>query len=127
MANEDNLIFPRIPASNWWTLRDQFVKSLPKEVSIGYLKSLLQLNTEKTAQNLLPPLKQLGLVDDDNKPTDLANDWRNNSKYGDACEKMLQVYPQELRDLYHSPDVDKTKLKDWFQYELVYRPLMKIV
>lgn len=116
MANDDNFTFPRIPEKNWWILRDQFAKSIPNEVSIGYLKSLLQLNSEKSASNLLPPLKQLGLIDEDNKPTDLANDWRNDTKYTDACETMLQIYPQELRDLFDSPDVEKTMLENWFQY-----------
>jgi hypothetical protein len=116
MAENNRTTFPRIPESNWWTLRDQFVKTLPKEVSIGYLKSLLQLSTEAAAGNLLRPLKQLRLIDDDGKPTDLANDWRNDTKYAQACEKMLEIYPQELRDLYGNAHADKKAVENWFQH-----------
>lgn len=85
-------------------------------MQIGYLKSLLQLSTEAAARNLLPPLKQLGLIDEDGKPTDLANDWRNDVKYVQSCEKMLEIYPQELKDLYGNVNVDKKAVEDWFQY-----------
>lgn len=114
MAN-DRPVFPRVPERNWWVLRDQFAKTLPKEVTVGYLKTLLQIG-EKAAQNLLPPLRQLGLLDDDDQPTDLANNWRNDAKYADACAEMLKLYPQELRDLYSGTNVEKSTLKDWFQY-----------
>jgi hypothetical protein len=115
MANDDSLVFPKIPEKNWWILRDQFSKSLPKEVTVGYLKSLLQLSTDSTARNTLGPLKKLGLLDDDNRTTDLANMWRNDEKYSDACEQMLAIYPQELRDLFSSADVDKSRIENWFR------------
>lgn len=117
MADTTKLVFPRIPESNWWTLRDQFAKALPREVSVGYLKTLLQLNQEASARNLQSPLRQLGLIDADEKPTDLANDWRNDAKYASACEIMRQnVYPQELRDLYNDITADKTAVESWFKY-----------
>lgn len=117
MANDNNLVFPKIPEKNWWILRDQFVKSLPtKEITPTYLKTLLKLTSDSAIRNTLSPLKKLGLLDDNNKPTALANDWRNDSKYSEACAQMLKTYPQELRDLFNSSDVDKSQVEDWFRY-----------
>ncbi len=107
--------YPRIPEKNWWILRDQFKKTLPSTVSVSYLKSLLGLTSDGAAQNLLPPLRQLGLIDDENKPTDLANAWRIDSKYPDVCQQMLEnVYPPELLDLYSGKDIDKEAVTQWF-------------
>mgnify|MGYP002713143360 CR=1 FL=1 len=117
MADNDKAVYPRIPESNWWILRDQFAKSLPKEVTVGYLKSLLQLQNENSARNLLPPLKQIGLIDDDGKPTDRANSWRNDNTYSKVCEDIIEnVYPQELRDLFDST-AEKNAVENWFQYD----------
>lgn len=109
--------YPRIPASNWWTLRSQFQKTLPAVMTVSYLKSLLSLTTEKAASNLIPPLKQLGLIDDDCKPTQRAIDWRSDAKYEETCKKMIkEVYPQELLDLYSGSEIDKKGVTDWFMH-----------
>ena len=86
-----------IPESNWWSMRNQFSKTLPSTVSVNYLKTLLALATDQAARNILSPLKSLGILDDDGHPTDLANLWRTDSTYGKACETMLNaIYPPEL-------------------------------
>lgn len=109
--------YPKIPESNWWKLRDQFKKTLPGAVTPAYVRSLLGLNSEKAAQNLIGPLRQLGLIDEDNKPTARANDWRNDGKYADVCREMLaEIYPQELRDLYGGADLDRHAVEDWFSH-----------
>lgn len=109
--------YPRFPESNWWTLRDQFSKSLPPTVTVGYLKSLLRLGTEKAAKNLLPMLRQLGLIDENLKPTPLANDWRSNTKYADTCQQIIEnIYDEELRNLYSGNEVDRGAVEEWFKY-----------
>lgn len=108
--------YPRIPESNWWALRDQFSKSIPANVTATYLKTLLQLTSDGAAQNLISPLKRLGIIDENNKPTERANSWRLPTTYPTACDEMLeQVYPEELRQLLNGPDVDKSRVKAWFQ------------
>ena len=109
------MTFLYIPESNWWIIRDKFKSKLPTEVNKTYLKTLLGLTSEGAAQNLMSPLRRLGLIDDDNKPTDLANIWRNDSRYADACKIMIEnTYPQELRDLFSGNDIDKDKCQQWF-------------
>ena len=107
--------FPMIPEKNWWTLREQFKKTLPANVSVTYLKTLLGLHSEKSAVNLVAPLRRLGLISEDNKPTERAVDWRSDSKYEDVCRAMAnEAYPEELRDLFAVLPIDSTRLKQWF-------------
>lgn len=109
--------FPRLPKSNWWTLRSQFKKTLPSLVTISYLKSLLSLDSEKSAKNLLNPLKQLGLIDEENKPTQRANDWRDDKKYLEVCNDMINdIYPKELIELFPDSEVDVEAVKNWFMH-----------
>lgn len=111
---ENNLAFPKIPEKNWWVIRAQFVKTLPSSVTPNYLQNLLNLTSEKSATNLLSPLKQMGIIDADNRPTSRANDWRTD-KYNDVCTEIVrEVYPQELKDLFMGPNMDREGCKSWF-------------
>lgn len=65
--------------------------------------------------NVVSPLKVLGIVGEDSKPTDLAYDWRDDSKYPEVCEKIIEsIYPQELQDLFHTPDAQLADVTSWF-------------
>jgi len=104
-----------ISEKSWWAIREQFKKTIPKEVSISYLKSLLSLTSDQAAKNLLYPLRQMGLIDDNNKPTDLASQWRSDSQYSKMCQKLVnEIYPRELTDLFPDSSVNTKKAKDWF-------------
>ncbi len=108
--------FPRIPESNWWTLRNQFHKTLPTSVTTSYLKSLLNLTTDVAASNLLSPLKQIGLIDDEGKPTPRATNWRSDTKYSETCKEIIkEVYPSELIELYSGSNLNKNSIKEWFK------------
>ncbi|MHB1684163.1 MAG: DUF5343 domain-containing protein [Bacilli bacterium] len=111
----DKTTYPRIPEKNWWALRAQFMKTIPGSVTNTYLKSLLGLSSEKSAANLIPPLRQLGLIDAEGKPTPRANDWRTDSKYDAVCESIVrELYPRELIDLYSGSELDTEACKGWF-------------
>ncbi len=111
----DSITFPKIPVSNWYAIRKQFAKTLPSVVSQTYLQTLLKLGNVQSAQNLIPPLKLMGLIDEESKPTDLANKWRNDSTYAEACKEIFErVYPEELRQLFFGEEIDKETLTRWF-------------
>lgn len=113
----DKQVYPRLPEKNWWIIRNQFKKTLPSAVTTSYLKSLLNLTSEKAASNLLPPLRQLGLIDEEGKPTVRANEWRSDSKYSETCKSIVQeIYPQELRDLFAGPEFDRKSIKEWLMH-----------
>lgn len=107
--------YPRIPEKNWWSIRDQFKRTLPSAVNANYLKMILGLNSEKAAANLISPLRQLGLIDQDGKPTTRANAWRNDEKYAEVCSEMVEeVYPAELRDIFPDNEIDASVAAGWF-------------
>lgn len=113
---EQNYSYPMISEKNWWTIRNKFKASIPSTVTTNYIKTLLSLSSDASAtSNVISPLKRLGLIDDDGKPTPLANDWRLEEKYADACERMVKhVYPQELLDLFPEKEVDRSSAESWF-------------
>lgn len=113
---EQNMGYPTISEKAWWTIRNKFKASIPSVVTPTYVKTLLSMASDNSASsNIITPMKRLGLIDDENKPTALANDWRIDEKYRIACETMLKtVYPAELLDLFPDKDIDKTSGRTWF-------------
>jgi hypothetical protein len=66
--------------------------------------------------NVLSPLRELGLIDEANKPTELAKRWRHDDDYPSVCQEIRQrIYPSELIDSFPlgSPE-DKEAIKKWF-------------
>lgn len=116
MDENKKTTFPKIPESNWWAIRRQFKKTIPGIVNVTYLKTLLDLGTDKAARNLIAPLKALGLINDDGKPTARANEWRDDDNYSKVCNDIVvEIYPQELLDLYpENEDLDKKSISKWF-------------
>ncbi|WP_223532781.1 MULTISPECIES: DUF5343 domain-containing protein [unclassified Pseudomonas] len=113
MANGDTS-YPKIPDANWWTIRDLLKKKVPAVISASYISSALSIG-EPSANNILGPLRKLGLIDESFKPTELAFDWRDDDKYPVVCQKILETqYPEEIRDLFHTPDADPAKITSWF-------------
>jgi hypothetical protein len=106
--------YPAFPAHSYWSRRQKFIQSYPGRVTRDYLKSALGVG-DKVAMNIHPPLKQLGLIDEDNKPTDLAQKWRDDARYGDATREIIEaVYPQDLRDVSPPDNPDIAAATRWF-------------
>lgn len=110
--------FPSIPAKNWWTLRDRFLSSPPREVSAAYLSAVLGLQ-EKAAANLVPSLRTIGLIDDTGKPTPRAGRWRDDEHYREVTREIIEeVYPQALLDVAPpDDDFDPALVRRWFLRE----------
>ena len=114
MANGDGS-FPKIADGNWWKLRDLFKRKVPAVVTPTYLSTALSMGEASARSNLVGPFKKIGIIDDDGKPTDLAYEWRDDNKYAEVCQKLIDnYYPQEVRDLFHSADADLQQLTNWF-------------
>lgn len=115
MAEEKKKGFPKIPRGNWFLLREKFKQRAPERVSPSYIASALAMTEASASANIIPPLRAFGLIDETGKPTDLAYDWRDDSKYAEVCGKIVEaVYPQELRDLFHTKDADLSRMSNWF-------------
>ena len=85
-------------------------------VTANYVKTLLSISNDNSANsNVINPMKRIGLLDDENKPTTLANDWRLDDKYKRVCDEIIKaVYPTELLDLFPESDIDRNSAKNWF-------------
>ena len=114
--SEQNNSYPTLSEKNWWAIREKFKASIPSSVSATYVKSLLSMANDNSANsNVIYPLKRIGLIDDENKPTALANDWRIDEKYKTVCDKIIKnVYPAELLDLFPGSDIDRGMARSWF-------------
>ena len=110
--------YPAIPAKIWLRLREKFYTSPPKgDVTAAYLATALGLGA-KVAANVMPAIKQVGLVDDENRMTPLAQKWRDEATYTDACREIIDtVYPDGLKDVSppDAPDLDAAQR--WFMNE----------
>lgn len=107
--------FPRLPAKNWWTLREKFKQSVPSTVDADYLQSVLGLTSPRAAANLLGPLRSLGLIDEGGQPTRRAYAWRLDDSYAEVCDEMLvEVYPDSLRSAFPDPSDDREGVNSWF-------------
>lgn len=110
--------YPRIPAKNWWLLRNKFKQSLPSNVSPNYLATLLDI-TERGAKNILPSLKSIGLLDEAGNTTDRATAWRDDQEYSKVCEEIKkEIYPEELLSLVPDPSIDLDNTVRWFMRDL---------
>lgn len=112
---KDKKTYPMMPVTQWWKLRDRFKKSMPGVVTDRYLSTVLNMKVESARANVLPPLKHTGIIDENGKPTDLANRWRDDKLYPGVCSEILeQVYPSELRDACPDPSKDRNSVERWF-------------
>lgn len=106
-----------LPAKNWWTIRNRFKQSVPNTVSKNYLATVLDIS-EKAAGNVLPALKLLGLINEENRTTDRANHWRVDTEYQSVCEQIInEVYPEELTHAVPDPTADFGIAARWFMRE----------
>ena len=101
--------------SNWDKVRQAFKRTIPNSIDKDYLSKELNISPESARANILSPLKFIGLVDEENKPTKLAYDWRNDKKYSYVCSQLLEnIYSTELTQNYDDPNLDFGELKNWF-------------
>ena len=116
MADDgDKRTYPRLPAKNWWALREKFKQTMPNRVHADYLQSVLGLSSTASAGNLIGPLRTLGLIDDEGRPTERALDWRDDVSYKQVCADMLvEVYPDALCSAFPSPSEDSSGVTNWF-------------
>jgi Family of unknown function (DUF5343) len=107
--------YPRLPAKNWWTLRDRFKQTMPSRVDADYLQSVMGLSSTASAGNLLGPLRTLGLIDEKGAPTERALDWRHDESYKGVCEAIAaEVYPDALRSAFPDPSMNSSGVVNWF-------------
>ena len=100
MANKPNS-YPKVPGKAWAALRKRAVAAPTIKITGDAVAALLEMSNEKSAMdNIVYPLRRLGLIDDDGALTERGGKWRTDAGYGDACDEILaDVYPEALSQL----------------------------
>lgn len=113
---EEKKTFPNIPVSHWNKLRLQFKKSIPGSITSNYIASVLSMTETSAKANVLPSLRMVGLIDEnDNTNQEAAKRFRDDNQYKDYCLEVLErVYPQGIRDAFPDSDSNKEGIKTWF-------------
>jgi hypothetical protein len=107
--------YPMLSPTHWWALRKKFLQSIPGVVTDNYLATVLNMQANSARANVLLFLRTLGIVDQDNKPTERAKLWRDDEHYSEVCAAMVkEVYPEELISAVPDPRLEKEKAKSWF-------------
>lgn len=117
MAKEKKARYPMLGLRNWWLLRKKFIETMPKGAITGsYLVPILDMAEKSAKINIIPELKLIGLIDDEGKPTELANRWRDDIEYPKVCEEIKQnVYLRELLDAVPDPTTAREAAISWFK------------
>jgi hypothetical protein len=111
---EKNITYPVINAVRWWIIRKSFKRTIPDIATNSYLSSVLNI-TEGSAQTIISPLKKMGLVDKDGKPTERARRWRDDEEYASVCDEIRkEVYPSELLAAFPDPEASRANIERWF-------------
>jgi len=107
--------YPKIYPTNWWKLRNALHRKVQKvRVDEVYLSSVLGVD-KKAARNVRPQLVAIRLIDEEGVLTDRALDWRDDGKYADVCQAIVEeVYPEGLQAACPPPDPDPNELRNWF-------------
>lgn len=107
--------YPAVPAVLYWNLRQRFVNAPPRgEVTKDYLSTALGVS-DKVAANHLPAIRQIGLIDENNRPTELAAMWRDDERYAEATKQIIDsVYPDALKDVSPPDNPDLAAAQRWF-------------
>lgn len=112
--------YPKISAKAWKTLRAKAASAPTTKFTPAGVAAIMSMASPDSARdNIVTPMKRLGLVDDDGGLTPLGNKWRVDASYADACDEIIAaVYPDELATLTNgdgAPDADQ--VKTWFDHK----------
>ncbi|UXZ58789.1 DUF5343 domain-containing protein [Curtobacterium sp. Arg-1] len=106
--------YPYMSKNQWFGVRNRLKQSPPRAIDIDWVIAALDA-THRTAQNVLPQLKTLGLIDSDGRTTELVHDLRDDESYASACASIIDsVYPESLRSAHDDPSADPTRVASWF-------------
>jgi hypothetical protein len=115
MAKEKPTSFPMLPVKHWWALREKFKQTMPGTVTDNYLATILNVEVRSARANVLPYLRDIGLIDSEGKTQDLAKNWRDDKQYSVVCENIRKkLYPQDLMSAVEKPSEDREAVERWF-------------
>lgn len=112
--------YPKMPSTAWRTLRARAATAPSTKFTPATVAALLNMGSPESALgNVVRPLKQLGILDDEYALTERGNKWRIDSTYGEACQEILdEVYPSDLSALTTDEGApDKGRVRTWLEHK----------
>jgi negative regulator of sigma E activity len=116
LATKKANTYPNISRRNWRLIRDALKRKVPSAITPGFVAAQSEMTDDSARANVIGPLRGLGLIDDNGKPTSLAERWRHDDEYSRVCEEILEkTYPEDLRDAFPTPgEEQRGAIKTWF-------------
>lgn len=110
-----SVTYPKISKKSWFLVRDRLKKSIPSAITPTIVTSFAPMEESSARSNVINPLRELGLIDGKDKPTELAQRWRHDDEYTVCHEIRNTVYPSRLIEAFPDGDLSKRALiTKWF-------------
>lgn len=109
--------YPKMGAKAWTALRAKAAAAPSTKFTPEVVAPLMSMSNPNSAlDNVVRPMRQLGLIDDEGVLTDRGNKWRVDASYKAACEEILkEIYPEELGSFVDDDaNPDATAIRTWF-------------
>lgn len=111
--------YPKVASKAWTVLRARAATAPSTRFTSHVVASMLGMANPKSASdNIVGPMRRLGLFTEDGSLTERGSKWRVDATYGDACQEILEeIYPAELAALTNGEGVvERSQVENWFQH-----------
>lgn len=115
----DSIAYPKVGLKPWAMLRARAASAPSTRFSGQLVAALLGMTPDSATGNVIRPMRQLGLLDDEGSLTQRGNKWRLDASYSDACQEILdEIYPADLAAFTdESGKADKSAVSTYFQHQ----------
>ncbi len=89
---------------------------MPTSINPTFISSISEMTDASAKSNVIAPLRELLLIDESGKPTELMERWRHDDEYPAVCAEIRdKVYPSELIEAFGNPTTEQEpRIKTWF-------------
>ena len=111
--------YPKVPSNAWQTLRSRVAAAPSTRLNASTVAAMLSMAPRSATDNVVTPLRRLGLINEDGALTERGTKWRVDATYSQACQEILdEIYPSDLTSLVDSNgQPEKSQVNLWFQHQ----------
>lgn len=112
--------YPKISSNSWQVLRARVAAAPSVRLNASTVATLLKMaNPSSANDNVVRPLRRLGLVEEDGSLTERGHRWRVDATYAEACQEILdEIYPDDFKALTdENGKPDKAQIQTWLQHK----------
>lgn len=116
----DSVSLPKVPTNAWRALRARAASAPSTKFTPGAVAAMLSMSSPKSAgDNVVYPMRRLGLFDEEGALTPRGNKWRVDGTYAEACDEIVaEIYPDELAGLTDdNGQPDRGAVITWLQHK----------